>query len=180
MDPATGLPADTDPPLAEEPVVVGQVGGAHGVRGWVRLTSYTDPPGNLLQYRPWFLRCAGEWRGIEVLEARPRGEGFVAWFSGIQDRDAALALRGSEVGVPASSFPPADPGETYWRDLIGLRVVNRDGTALGIVERLIETGAHDVLVVKGERERLIPFAREFVTEVLREQGLLRVDWTDFD
>ena len=180
MGPATGPPAETDLPLLEEPVVVGRVGGAHGIRGWVRLASYTDPPGNLLKYRPWFLRRSGEWQSIEVLETQPRGTGFVAWFSGIEDRNAALALGGAEIGVPASSFPSAGPGETYWRDLIGLRVINSDGAVLGIVERLIETGAHDVLVVKGERERLIPFVGRFVTEVVVAQGLVRVDWTDYD
>lgn len=180
MRPTPEPPAETDPPLPEEPVVVGRVGRAQGIRGWVHLTSYTDPPGNLLRYRPWLLRHSGDWRAIEVLETQPRGEGFVASFSGIQDRDAATALSGLEIGVPASSFPPAGPGEYYWRELIGLEVVNRDGAVLGVVERLIATGAQDVLVVRGERERLIPFVGRFVTEVLGSQGLMRVDWTDFD
>ena len=115
-----------------------------------------------------------------MVEARARGDGFVAAFSGIGDRDAALAIRGCRIGVPAGCFPPAEPGEFYWRDLIGLKVANADGAVLGIVERLIETGAHDVLVVRGERERLIPFVKRFVTGVVPEDGLLRVDWTDFD
>lgn len=156
------------------------MGGAHGIRGWVRLTSYTDPPANLLNYKPWFLHRAAQWQPVEVLATRPRNEGFVVSFAGIDDRDAALAIRGCEIGVPASCFPPAATGEYYWRDLIGLQVVDRGGAVLGTVERLMETGANDVLVVKGERERLIPFVAEFVTDVLPEQGLLRVDWMDFD
>ncbi len=115
---------------------------------------------------------------MDVFEIQAHGDGFVARLSGIDDRNAAVEIRGSLVGVPASSFPPPDPGEYYWRDLIGLRVVNSDGTLFGTVERLIETGAHDVLVVKGERERLIPFVERFVTGVVREDGLLRVDWED--
>ncbi len=146
----------------------------------MRLVSYTDPPGNLLNYTPWFLRRSGEWQAIDVLEIQPHGEGFVASLSGIEDRNAALAIGGCKIGVPASSFPPPGPGETYWRDLMGLRVVNSDGTVFGTVERLIETGAHDVLVVKGERERLIPFVKQFVIRVVPDEGLLRVDWTDFD
>lgn len=166
--------------LADDPVVVGRVGGAYGIRGWVRIASYTDPPGNLLGYRPWFLRRASSWQPLQVLAIEPRGDGFVASLSGIDDRDRALALRGCEIGVPASCFPPADAGEYYWRDLIGLRVVNRDGALLGTIERLIETGANDVMVVKGERERLIPFVAHFVTEVLPGHGVVRVDWEDFD
>ena len=104
----------------------------------------------------------------------------MASLSGIEDRNAALALGECKIGVPAGSFPPPGSGEYYWRDLVGLRVVNSDGTAFGTVERLIETGAHDVLVVKGERERLIPFVKQFVTRVVPDEGLLRVDWTDFD
>ena len=115
-----------------------------------------------------------------MLEIQPHGDGFVARLSGIDDRNEALAIRGSLVGVRADSFPPPEPGEYYWRDLIGLRVVNSDGTEFGTVERLIETGAHDVLVVKGERERLIPFVEQFVDGVAQEDGLLRVDWEDID
>ena len=150
------------------------------MRGWVRLASYTDPPENLLKYRPWLLRRSGEWQAVDVLEIEPHGDGFVALLAGIGDRNAALAIGGSEIGVHASSFPPAEPDEYYWRDLIGLEAVNRDGAVLGTVERLIDTGAHDVLVIRGERERLIPFVERYVTRVVPEDGLLRVDWTDFD
>ena len=115
-----------------------------------------------------------------MLETQPHGEGFVALLSGIGDRNAALAVRGCLLGVPADSFPPPGPGEYYWRDLIGLRVVNVDGTEFGTVDRLIGTGAHDVLVVKGERERLIPFVERFVTGIAPEDGLLRVAWEDVD
>jgi len=107
----------------------------------------------------------------------------VARLSGIDDRNVALSVRGSLVGVPVRSFPPAAPGEYYWRELIGLRVVNSDGAPLGTIDQLIETGAHDVLVVKGareNRERLIPFVEQFVTSVDAENGLVRVAWTDFD
>ena len=148
--------------------------------GWVRLASYTDPPENLLKYRPWLLRRSGEWRSVDVLAIQPHGDGFVASLAGIEDRDAALEIGGSEIGVPAGSFPPLAPGDHYWRDLIGLDVINRDGAALGTVERLLETGAHDVLVVRGECERLIPFVEQYVTEVATADGWLRVDWTDFD
>ena len=144
----------------------------------MRLTSFTDPPDNLLHYAPWFLRRSGGWRPVEVREIRAHGDGFVAALAGIEDRDAAQTVGGCEIGVPASSFSPPARDEFYWRDLIGLHVVNDDGAMLGTVARLIETGAHDVLVVAGERERLIPFVRQFVTEVIPDRNLLRVDWTD--
>ncbi len=165
---------------ADEPVIVGRLGGAHGVRGWVRIASYTQPPENLLHYKPWFLQHSGVWQPVDLLEIRPHGDGFVARLSGIDDRDAALAAGGCRIGVPAGSFPATEPGEYYWRDLVGLEVINSDGSVLGSVERLIETGAHDVLVVGGERERMIPFVSRYVTRVVLEDGLLQVDWLDFD
>ena len=165
---------------AQDLAIVGQVGDAYGVHGWVRLASYTAPPSNLLGYRPWFLRRAGEWRPMDPLQAKPHGEGFIARFPGIGDREAALALKGCQLGVPAERFPPTEQDEYYWRDLIGLKVIDQNGNLLGTVERLIETGAKDLLEVAGEQPALIPFARQFVTEVHPRQGFLRVDWMEPD
>ena len=184
MGPLNPSEASPDAPARAESArnlaIVGQVGDAYGVRGWVRVASYTVPPGNLLTYRPWFLHRAGHWRPMNPLQAKPHGEGFIASFPGIGDRDSALALKGCRLGVPAESFPPTEENEYYWRDLIGLKVIDQEGKALGVVERLIETGARDLLSVTGEPPILIPFARQFVTEVRLREGFLRVDWTEAD
>ncbi|MEM6640805.1 MAG: ribosome maturation factor RimM [Pseudomonadota bacterium] len=155
-------------------VVVGRVAGVYGVRGWVRVQSYTQPIENLLDYGPWLLTLRGE---VTLAEGRAHGKGLIARLDGIDDRDAAGALVGQDISVARDALPATDEGEYYWNDLIGLRVINRDGASLGEVVRLIETGAHDVLVTQGERERLIPYALgAVVDEVDLPNGLIRVDW----
>ena len=158
-------------------VVVGRVGAAHGERGWLRLTSFTDPPDNLLGYRPWSLQVAGAWRPVQVEAAERRGAGLVCRFAGIEDRTAASTLRGALVAVPPAALPGLGQGEHYWRDLIGLEVVTGAGAPLGKVENLMETGANHALVTRdGQRERLIPFIAQVVREVDVARGAIVVDW----
>lgn len=164
---------------ASEVVVVARVAGAYGVRGWVRVQSFTDPAENLLEYDPWLLKGDGGWRPAGRLQARTQGQGLVAQFEGVSDRDAAEALNNALIGVPASSLPTTAADEYYWRDLVGLSVLAADGTRLGRVVEMLATGANDVMVVSlepgGERE-LIPFDRRYVPEVDLERGFVRVDW----
>jgi len=162
---------------------VGRVGGAYGVAGAIRVTSATHPKDNILHYRPWWLGSAGTFRPVTLEALERHGESFVARLAGVADRDAAQALKGSEVAVPRSALPALESGrEYYWRDLIGAAVVNADGTVLGSVRELIDTGAHDVLVVApagaGERDVLIPFVGAFVTGVDTAAAEIRVDWQE--
>lgn len=158
-------------------VTVGRISGVYGVKGWLRIYSYTEPRDNILQYNPWQLRLPDGWRSVEVLAGRSHGKGVIAQLDGCDDRDQAARWVDVEIAVRREQLPAAAAGEYYWRDLIGLRVVNQDGEALGVVDHLLETGANDVLVVRGERERLIPYALgEVVTAVDLEAGELQVDW----
>lgn len=172
-------------------VVIGRVQGAYGVKGWVRLMSYTDPADNLLAYSPWLLECAQGWQAIEALTTRRHKQGFVAEISGIEDRSGAEQLQGRHIGVVASALPQPAEDEYYWRDLIGLEVVNCAGRLLGTVTSLLETGANDVLVVnravaapaaaadsarQNEGDELIPFARQYVTVVDLPGRRIIVDW----
>lgn len=168
-------------PRGSDVVVVGRIDGAYGVRGWLRVTSYTDPAENLVGYRPWHLRMErdgdGGWREVAVEEIRPHGEGFRCSISGVRDRDAAARWRGALVGVPETALPPPAEDEYYWRDLIGLSVTTVGGAALGRVETLLATGANDALVVRdGERERLIPFIAQVAREVDLDRGVIVADW----
>jgi 16S rRNA processing protein RimM len=161
----------------ERRIVVGRVAGVYGVQGWVKLRSYTDPMEGLLAFETVQLGRADAWRPARIAEGRPHGRGLIGRFDGCEDRDAAALLVGSEIAVARSQLAPVGPDEVYWADLVGLVVENEAGETLGRVERLIETGAHDVLVVQGERERLIPFVRgEIVTDIDLERGRLRVAW----
>lgn len=158
-------------------VIVGQVTGVFGVQGWVKVRSYTLPPDNILEYQPWWVRLHGEWREAPVSAGRSHGKGIVVRLEGHDDRDSARVLVGAPIGVSRTQLPPPSPGEYYWTDLVGLEVMNREGVSLGVVEYLFATGANDVLVVEGERERLIPFIKDqVVLEIDLKRGILKVDW----
>ena len=159
-------------------VLLGRIHGAFGVRGELKLESFTDPVRGILGYQPWILRDA---RGVERELAGARGretaKGLVATLPGVDDRDAADALRGTEVWVPRAVLPPPAEGEYYWVDLEGLRVVNLEGADFGTVSHLFATGANDVLVAQGDRERMIPFLQpDVVRSVDFGTGVVTVDW----
>ena len=165
-------------PGAQRRVVLGVISGPYGTRGWVRIRSSTEPPENILRYAPWQIGRDGRWSAAGVAEGRMQGPGVVARLDGCHDRAEALRYRGCEIAVERSLLPDPDDGEFYWADLIGLRVVTIGDVELGEVERMMETGANDVMVVRGrERERLIPFLPETVVRsVDPARGAIVVDW----
>jgi 16S rRNA processing protein RimM len=160
-------------------ILLGRVHGAFGVRGEVKLESFTDPLAMIFRYQPWVLRdTQGRERALAGARGRETAKGLVATFPDVGDRDAAEALRGSEVWVERAQLPPPKPGEYYWVDLEGLRVMNVDGADFGTVSHLFSTGANDVLVARdGERERMIPFLEpDYVVAVDFDAGVVTVDW----
>ena len=159
-------------------LTVGRVSGVYGVRGWVRVHSYTAPRTAILEYGEWHLLLQGRWQPVELSGGRAHGKGIVVQFEAMDDRDRARELIGVEIAIPRSQLPPPEPGEYYWTDLEGLQVETLSGEPLGQVAYLLETGANDVMVVRdGERERLIPFVLEqYVKQVDLEGGCIRVDW----
>jgi len=158
-------------------IAVGRISGLYGVRGWVRVYSYTEPREAIVGYSPWWVRVAGHWQEMQVAGGRRHGKGVIARLDGCTDRDEAAALVGSDIAIRRSQLPETVAGEYYWADLIGMAVVTLDGRELGVVKSLMETGANDVLVVEGERERLIPYLHpDVVTDVDLETGRIRVDW----
>lgn len=166
------------PNAGQRLIPVGRLHGAFGVRGELKLESHTDPASAIARYQPWTLRDGrGGERQVSGAQVRPGGKGLIARVPGVVDRDAAEALRGSELLVPRSALPPPAPGEYYWVDLEGLRVVNTDGADFGIVAYLFDTGANLVLVAQGERERMIPFVQpDYVRAVDFDAGCITVDW----
>lgn len=148
-------PAPTGPEARGEggSVELGRVTGAFGIKGWIRLHSYTVPPERILRYRRW--RVGGrEWK---VLDGHAQGPSVAAGLEGLEDRNAAEAMRGAVVEVPRSALPKPKRGEFYWSDVLGAEVVSTTGAKLGTLESVGSNGAQDVMVVRGERERLIPF-----------------------
>ena len=160
-----------------ELIRVGRIAGVYGVRGWIRVQSDTDPVVGILNYRPWRVSVAGDWVEVDVVEGRPHQRGLVVKLGGCDDRDAARRLTGAEIAVTRDQLPALSEVDYYWIDLIGAAVVNVDGTPFGRVSHLTETGANDVLVVQGERERLIPFIEgQVVLDVDVGGRCITVDW----
>lgn len=162
----------------EQLVVVGTIVGLYGVRGWVRVMSYTQPRENLLNYRNWQLGRHSAWRPTVLEAGQQHGKGLVIKLQECADRDQARSLIGTDIAVPRSELPPLADDEYYWADLVGLRVETAEGLLLGQVDHLLETGANDVLVVQGEdRERLIPFVMgQVIKQIDLNAGLIEVDW----
>lgn len=155
---------------------MGRVSAPFGVTGWIRVQPFAAAAENLLSYPAWWLGRESEWRQYRVADSRVQGHTVVAKLEGCDDRDAAARLRGHEIAVLRDELPKPGANEYYWIDLIGLNVVNTAGKDFGRVARILQTGANDVLVVEGARERLIPFIASVIREVDPPSGVIRVDW----
>jgi 16S rRNA processing protein RimM len=160
-----------------ERVTMGRVSGVYGVRGWLRVRSDCEPAERLLDYSPWQLKTARGWRSHALESGRAHGSGLVAKLATVDDREQARGLVGADIAVDRSQLPALAEDEYYWTDIIGLDVVTRTGESLGRVTALMETGANDVLVVSGDRERLVPFIRDrVVLRIDAGAGRIEVDW----
>ena len=160
-------------------ILLGRVNGAFGVRGEVKLESWTEPRDAIFRYQPWILRDPqGAERELRGVRGKVSGKSLVATFPDVTDRDTVEAMRDTEIYVPRSALPPPSAGEYYWVDLEGMRVVTVEGVDFGTVSHIFATGANDVLVARdGERERMIPFVQpQYVTGVDFEADLVTVDW----
>ncbi len=163
--------------MTTQPVVLGRISGLFGVRGWVKVYSYTEPREAVLDYKRWLLSRKDGWQEATVAEGQRHGKTIIARIDGYVDRDQAASLSGTDIAVPRDELPETEQGEFYWSDLEGLTVVHRDGTELGKVAHLLETGANDVMVVRGEKERLVPFVmNKVVLGVDLDEGVIEVDW----
>jgi 16S rRNA processing protein RimM len=164
-----------------ELVVMGRVSAPFGIQGWVKVKTFTESRDGLGEHPRWWLRTGEGWRSFAVEEFAARPAATVVKFEGVEDRNGAELLRGLEVAVTREALGEAEAGSIYWVDLIGLGVVNLRGEALGEVKQLFQTGETSVLVVEGERERMIPFVGQYVKSVDREAGRITVDWeAEFD
>jgi 16S rRNA processing protein RimM len=159
---------------------MGRIAAPYGVKGWVKIQTFSQAPDALLDYPSWLIGKDGQWRDAGVEEASSHGEFVVAKLQDCTDRDTASALRGQEIAVHREALPETEKDEYYWEDLIGLTVFNREGIKLGQVIRLLDTGAHAVLVIVEDKEDakeiLIPFVGLYVPKVDLAQGIIEVDW----
>jgi 16S rRNA processing protein RimM len=164
-------------------LVVGSINGVYGIKGWVKVFSHTSPTEQILLYQPWSLHKGSKQVSVEVKEGKLHGKGVIVLPDGFETRNDAESLVGYEIRIDANQLPELPEGEFYWHELEGMQVVNRAGEVFGVVDRMIETGANDVMVVSAtsdsvdDEERLIPFViDEIVDEIDMEQRTLTVNW----
>ncbi|MFA5984418.1 MAG: ribosome maturation factor RimM [Methylococcaceae bacterium] len=156
---------------------VGKVSGAFGIKGWVKVFSFTDPLDNILSYSPWLLKKNDQTIAVELIDGGFQGKAIIASLKGIDNRDLAEALLGYEIMIRPEQLPKTEEGEYYWSDLIGLHVETTLGVDLGVVDSLLATGANDVLIVQGDKERAVPFLQgQTVLQVDLVMGKIIVDW----
>lgn len=159
-------------------VTLGRVSGLYGVRGWVKVHSDTDPRDNIVRYAPWYMDRGQGWEQVDLDGGRAHGKTVVAKLAGCEDRDQASVWIGASIAVRRNQLSDRlDDGEFYWTDLEGLEVVTTEDVVLGKLDHLFETGANDVMVIKGDRERWVPYLWEqVVKDVDLEDRRMVVDW----
>ncbi|MSP53417.1 MAG: ribosome maturation factor RimM [Gammaproteobacteria bacterium] len=164
--------------MSADLVIIGKVGAPHGIRGWVSIHSSTQPRENILDYLPWFIKRAytDTWQEIEVIDVKGQQK-LLALFAECADRTAAEKYVNAELAIPRDRLPVLAKDEYYWSDLTGLTVTTTEGRELGKIDHLFATGANDVLVIKGEKEYLVPYVKDRVVKNIDlKAGTMTVDW----
>lgn len=169
---------------ASEFIPVGKISGVFGVKGWVKVFSFTDPRDNILEYKPLYVHRHGDWVPIEVNGGKLQGKAVVMSLEKVVDRNQAMVFIGSELAIQRSQLLETADDEFYWADLVGLTVINTEDEVLGVVDHVLETGANDVLVINGadaDTQYLIPFVlKKTILQVDQENKQIQVDWqTDY-
>lgn len=172
----------------KDDVILGHISAAHGIRGWIKVHSHCQPRQNVFNYQPWRVqKPSGECSLVKVLKSQSNGKTLIAQIEGCTDRDTAETWIGSQIFVEKGQLPVLGSGEFYWRDLLGMTVINQRQECLGRVSSFMETGANDVLVVSPEAQdsyngdRLIPYLfGQVVKSVDTVRKVIEVDWdSDF-
>jgi|TARA_R110002126_G_scaffold110918_1_gene248303 16S rRNA processing protein RimM len=165
------------PELELEHVVVGKFGRPQGIKGLVRVTSFTEPRENVLDYPHWFMQVRGVWHEIKHTHDSIMPQHLVTRIDGYTTREQVAELTNAPIAVSKKALPPLKSGEFYWHQLVGMQVVHEQGLVLGTVESLFATGSNDVLVVVGEKRRLIPYLMDDVIQTINtDSGIITVCW----
>jgi 16S rRNA processing protein RimM len=159
------------------------LGAAHGVRGWLRVQSYTDPPQRLFEWPSWQLQSPGDAAGgvtreVKLLEARQQGNGWIVRLDGIEERNAASRLTGQMILVGKELLGPAREREHYRDDLLGFEAKNLDGVLLGVVDHFVDTPGNAVMVIKGVREHWVPVTSQHLRSIDKDARAVVVDWPE--
>ena len=157
-------------------LLVGKINGFFGLQGWVKVFSYTNPRTNILNYSPWSIKVDGNFQSIDITSGREQSKTIVAHIKGIDNREDSQKFIGQDIYINKEQLPKLTQGEYYWHELIGFDVINKDEERLGTVDYFVETGANDVLVVKGKKEYWIPYIEPFLVSIDSKNNKILVDW----
>lgn len=166
---------------ASDKVIVGKIGAPYGVKGWVKINSYTEVPEGIFDYSPWLLTDGKEY---QIDQWRPHGKAIVAKLINVDSRDDAERVKNMDISIAAEQLPELGEDEFYWRELTGMQVVTTQGYELGVVKEVFNTGANDVIRVKaksndafGQKERLLPFVFDSIVQTVdKTERVITVDW----
>lgn len=167
--------------IPDNPIALGRIGSAYGIRGWLRVFSSTE---DIFEYQPWFIQRSSHWQRLELEDWKHHNQDIIIKIKYIDDRNTAKSMTNCEIIVDSANLPILEGDEYYWKDLIGCQVITTKGYNLGYVQDLIETGSNDVLVIKanlkdafGIKERLIPFLDDQVIKNVNfTTKIIEVDW----
>lgn len=158
-------------------VVLGQFGSAHGIRGQIKVYSFTDPVENILNYQPWLVKFGQTWQQVSYIRAEKSPKFYSVLLENCKDRNTVEQYKNCKIGILKSQLKKLDEQDFYWHELIGMSVVTTEDLVLGKVVDMLETGSNDVLVVNGEKRHLIPYILDdFIVQINREGRKITVDW----
>ncbi len=160
------------------PIIIGRISGVYGVKGWVKINSYTRPKKNILDYLPWLVKLNDVWQEIGTEKPQWKDQTLLVKISSVDTPETARKFTCCDLAVMRERLPPLGRKQYYWYDLIGLEVLNQEGVSLGKIKTLIETGANDVLVINDDKDKiLIPFIKGvYIKDVDLQAGFVKVEW----
>lgn len=160
-------------------VIVGKFGRPHGIKGFITVIPFTEPPDNIIAYRPWYIQEQQHWCLLNITEVKINHHLILARPEGYKTRDQAVSLTHTAIAVPSKQLPFLEAGEYYWHQLIGMQVFNTKGLLLGSVTEMLPTGTHDVLIVCGQKRYLIPYLPgNTIVSVDETTQIITVDWSE--
>ena len=164
------------PQLNDKKLLVGKINGFFGLQGWVKVFSYTNPRSNILNYSTWSIMFDDTFQAIDIIKGREQSKTIVAHLRGIDNREDSQKFIGKDVYIDKELLPELKEGEYYWHELIGFKVINKNQENLGVVDYFVETGANDVLVVRGKKEHWIPYIEPFLISIDSQNKEILVEW----
>ncbi len=162
---------------ADQYVLAAKLGAVHGLRGYLKLHSFTEPFDNIVKYRPWFIDSGTAYQVMVCDQYQRQAKGLIVHFEGLNSREVTEHLCNKELYIQRKQLPPLKKGDYYWQELVGLRVENKDGVVFGVVTSMLATGANDVLYIEGEKIHCVPYLpKQVIKHVDKVLGVIVIDW----